>query len=701
MLCAGLTVSTAGVGAQTAQRTPSVGSLGEVVVTGESDGLPAPYAGGQLSRGSGLGMLGNTSTMESPFSSTSYTAEVIENQQSRTIGEVLVNDPSVRTTTAAGGFSEDIQVRGFGIAGGDVGLNGLYGLTSASRVPTEIVERVDLLKGPGTLINGVPPGGSIGGSVNVMTKRAAAEPLTRLGVGYLSEGQYGTSVDIGRRFGENKEWGVRLNGAYRDGEASIDRGKQQVGIGAIGLDYRSGRVRWSLDAYTAREDIRNFRPQIGFQPTLLALPTPPDNRSNWFPGTRLELEDNVVASRVEFDINDRLTAYAGIGYRDGSARQVFPSTTTSMNALGNFTVRNGFYDSDSRTTSADIGLRGRFSTGSVNHAWVVSAADLRQEVGTAYVTSLRTSPSSIYTPSALPVITGARNDTARASEAHNYSVAIADTMSFAQDRVLVTLGLREQTVDLDNYSTTTGARTTRYKESALSPLAGIVFKLDPRVSLFGNYTEGLTRGGIAPTTARNAGEVFPPFKSEQFEAGVKVDWGRVMTTASVFQIARPNSLTDPTTNIYSFDGEQRNRGLELAAYGEPMRGLRLMGGLTFNDAKVQRAATFQGNDAYGIPDKTFNVGADWDVPGVQGLALTGRVIYTGSMYASNANTLSIPSWTRVDVGARYRTKIAGTTTVLRAGIENVGDRNVWLVSGNNYLTVSAPRTFVLSATFDF
>lgn len=698
MLCASLSFSAVGAAAQGAQ---PVSSLSEVVVTGESDGLSAPYAGGQLSRGSSLGMLGNTATMASPFSSTSYTSEVIENQQSRTIGEVLVNDPSVRTTTAAGGFSEDIQVRGFSIAGGDVGLNGLYGLTSASRVPTEIVERIDLLKGPGTLINGVPPGGSIGGSIDVTTKRAAAEPLTRVGVGYLSEGQYGTSVDIGRRFGENKEWGIRVNGAYRDGEASIDKGEQQVGIGAIGLDYRSGRVRWSLDAYTEREDIRNFRPQIGFQPTLLALPTPPDGRSNWFPGTRLELEDNVVASRVEFDINDSLTAYAGIGYRDGSARQVFPSTTTSMNALGNFTARNGFYDSYSKTTSADVGLRGRFATGSVGHAWVVSAADLQQELGNAYVMSSGTVPSNIYNPSALPVIAGARNAPTRASEAHNYSVAIADTMSFAQDRLLLTLGLRHQTVDLDNFSTVTGAQTASYKESALSPLAGIVFKLTDKVALYGNYTEGLTRGGVAPTTARNAGEVFPPYKSEQFEAGVKVDWGRVMTTASVFQISRPNGLTDPTTNIYSFDGEQRNRGLEFAAYGEPIRGLRLMGGLTFNDAKVQKAAAFQGNDAYGIPDNTFNVGADWDVPGLQGLALTGRVIYTGSMYASNANTISIPGWTRLDVGARYRTKLAGKGVVLRAGIENLTDKNVWLVSANNYLTVSAPRTFVLSATFDF
>ncbi|HYP86131.1 TonB-dependent siderophore receptor [Variovorax sp.] len=697
---AGLVLGAAGAAAQGIE---TAGTLREVVVSGEAEGLPAPYAGGQMARGSSLGILGTTDTMSSPFSSTSFTEQLIQDEQARTIGDVLINDASVRSTTAAGGFSEDIQVRGFTLANGDIGLNGLYGLTSSTsnRVPAEIVERVDVLKGPGTLINGIPPGGSIGGSINVLTKRAGDEPLTRVGLGYLSDSQFGTTVDIGRRFGQDNAWGIRVNGAFRDGEASIDNGNQQVGLGAVALDYRGSRVRWSLDAFTQREDTDNFRPQIGFQPTLTALPEPPDSRMSWFPDTTLKMEDNVVASRLEVDISDHLTAWAGIGYRDGSADQMFPTTSVSMDALGNFTVRNSFYDSYSKSTSADIGLRARFATGSVGHNLSLSASNLDQEQGNAYVTSSGVARSSIYNPAALPLVTAARNDPRKASEAQNYSIAVADTLSFAQDRLLLTVGLRDQTVELNNFSTTTGAQTSTYKESAVSPLAGVVFKATGNISVYGNYTEGLTRGATAPATAANAGEVFAPFKSQQYEAGVKFDWGSFMTTASLFQISRPNSMTDPATNLYSFDGEQRNRGLELAGYGEPVRGLRLMGGLTFNDAKVTRAAQYQGNDAYGVPDANVSLGADWDVPGVQGLALNGRIIYTGSSYASNANTISLPSWTRYDIGARYRTNVGGKGLVLRAGIENLTDENVWLVSGNNYLTVSAPRTFVLSATMDF
>ncbi|EWM43062.1 tonB dependent receptor family protein [Bordetella holmesii 41130] len=267
---------------------------------------------------------------------------------------------------------------------------------------------------------------------------------------------------------------------------------------------------------------------------------------------------------------------------------------------------------------------------------------------------------------------------------------------------MITGGLRQQRVALDNYSTSTGDLTSSYDESAVSPLAGVVFKPWSNVSLYGNFTSGLTRGGVAPATAANAGQVFSPYKSKQYEAGVKVDWGRVMTSASVFQIKRPNALTDPTTNVYSFDGEQRNRGFELAATGEVVSGLRMMASATFYDAKITRSAggVNDGNDANGVPDSTFNLGVDWDMPWVQGLSLNARVIHTSSAWFNAANTIRLPSWTRYDVGARYSTRMMGHAIVFRANIENLFNKSYWLASGT-YASVAAPRAVLLSAQIDF
>lgn len=674
--------------------------LPTVNVTGAGGSLPSAYAGGQVATGGSLGILGTSNVMDVPFSTTNYTEQTLEDLQARTLADVVVNESSVRMLTSTSGFGEDFQIRGYTVSSGDVGLNGLYGLASASRMPTAIMERVEVLKGPGTLMNGISPNGSIGGGINIVTKRAADDPLTRVTTTYQSKGQLGSQFDVGRRFGEDNAWGIRVNGVYRDGATSIDNGNQQQTVGAVGLDYRGKRLRWSLDAYDQREDTDNFRPQIGFQSNVTSLPSPPSGHRNFFPGTKLKLQDSTVATRLEYDVTDHITVYGAAGYRYGSADQTFPSGPAD--AQGNFTVTNAYYDSYSKTSTGDIGVRARFDTLGVGHTLTLGATQLDQEAGNFYVTSATRAASNLYHPSALPPVTGDRQSPGKASETRLSSVALTDTLSFANDRLLITGGLRDQRVVLDNYSTTSGARTSSYDESAVSPLAGIVFKPISNVSLYGNFSSGLTRGGIAPATAANAGQVFAPYKSKQYEAGVKVDWGSVITSASVFQIKRPNSFTDPDTNLYSFDGEQRNRGLELSAYGEVMRGLRMMASTTFYDATLTRTAggANDGNDANGVPNSTFNLGVDWDTPWIRGLSLNARVIHTSSTYFNAANTLTVPAWTRYDIGARYIAEIMGKPVVFRANIENLFNKDYWLVSGT-YTTVAAPRTFLLSAQIDF
>ncbi|MEK9940745.1 MAG: TonB-dependent siderophore receptor, partial [Methylotenera sp.] len=141
------------------------------------------------------------------------------------------------------------------------GVNGLFGLTSTTRLPLEMVERVEVLKGPGTLVNGIPPSGSVGGSVNLVTKRADDTPLTRLTTTYLSESQLGAHIDVARRFGENNEWGVRVKGLKRSGEGTIDRGDNDTTLGTLAIDYRGEKLRWSMDAMLQNDDIKEFRPQ--------------------------------------------------------------------------------------------------------------------------------------------------------------------------------------------------------------------------------------------------------------------------------------------------------------------------------------------------------------------------------------------------------------------------------------------------------
>jgi len=92
------------------------------------------------------------------------------------------------------------------------------------------------------------------------------------------------------------------------------------------------------------------------------------------------------------------------------------------------------------------------------------------------------------------------------------------------------------------------------------------------------------------------------------------------------------------------------------------------------------------------------------VPGVQGLSLNARAVYTSSQYANVTNTQELPSWTRYDAGLRYTTAIGSKVVTIRGRVDNLFNKNYWASTGgssSNYLVLGSPRTFTLSAALDF
>lgn len=660
---------------------------------------------GGVARRGGLGVLGAGDIMDSPFSTTNYTSQLLEDQQARTLADAVVNEASVRVQTSTSGFSDDFQIRGFNVGSGDVGVNGLYGLSSGNRMPAAMMERVEVLKGPGTLMYGISPGGSIGGNINIVTKRAGDEPLTRVTGTFESKSIFGAHVDVGRRFGDAGEWGVRFNGVYRKGDNTLDASQTEFGLAALALDYRSSTLRWVVDAYAQREDTDGFRGQSSFRPNVTRIPAAPSGRRAMYPGVELTMRDSTVSSRIEYDLAPNLMLYAAAGYHYGASEQDFPSARgqDAIDMAGNLRISNAWYDAATRNKTAEVGARATVEGLGVKHLFTVSASRLEQETGSFYLSAPAATAvnSNIYHPVALPVMSGERQSPTKTSGTELSSVALTDTLSFLDDRLLVTGGVRKQKVVARNF-TPAGVRTTSYDESATSPLVGIVVKPMANVSVYGNFTSGLTRGSTAPLGTANVGEVFAPYKSKQYEAGVKLEQGKLLSGISVFQIDRPNAVTDPVTTIYSMDGNQRNRGLELSVMGEVVRNLRLMASATFYDAELQKTAggVNEGNDANGVPKRALSAGLDWDLDGVPGLSFNARAIHTSDIPFNAANTLHLPSWTRFDIGARYRTSVMGKPAILRASVENVADKAYWLANGT-FATAAAARTALVSAQFDF
>ncbi len=241
--------------------------------------LPAEYAGGQVARGARLGMLGNADVMDAPFSITSYTARTIEQQQARSVADLLqANDPSVRVVGGRGDLVDSYTIRGFSVQNADVAFNGLYGLLPFWRVPIEFAERVEVLKGPNALLGGISPGGSVGGTINLVPKRADDQPLTRVSVDWTQRGQLGTHLDIGRRFGENNAFGVRFNGVYRNGDTAVDHQSREFPMLSLGLDFRGERLRLSSDLLYQKESLEGVVRPLLTGPGTTHIPTPRTRR---------------------------------------------------------------------------------------------------------------------------------------------------------------------------------------------------------------------------------------------------------------------------------------------------------------------------------------------------------------------------------------------------------------------------------------
>ncbi|AZD48691.1 TonB-dependent receptor [Pseudomonas chlororaphis] len=664
------------------------------------------FAGGQVARRGSQGLLGSKDFMETPFSMTTYTSEVVKNQQARTLGDLIASDPSVRATNPAGGRYEQFTIRGFSLFNSDVAYNGLYGVLPTYTIDMEMADRVDILKGPTQLINGISPRGSVGGGINVVPKRATDKPITELTGSYASDSQVGGAVDIGRRFGEDNKFGVRLNAVKQSGDTRWDHQSVDREMAVLGLDFRGERLRLSTDiGHTERDtDAPQERVQIGAN---AKVPDADDVRHNYAQSwSKARTKDTFGTVNAEYDVNDSIMLYGGVGARK-SNHDFLRHAVSITNDAGDFSVQPRDFTRDENVRTTTAGVRSWFHTGPVSHEVNLAASYFYMDFengGARYAAS----PSNLYNPRPTPTPSRpTRLDPKVYTENRFSGVALSDTLGFFDDRLLLTLGARWQRVKVDDWSD--GVKgDTAYDEEKVSPSGGLLFKATDQLSLYVNYMEGLSQGKIAPSTSINEDEIFPPFISRQVEAGAKYDAGAFALTAAVFRIKQPAYETNATTRVFGPNGKRQNDGVELSVFGEPLKGFRLLGGVMYIDSELKDTTngTFDGNRAPATPKYNVNLGAEWDVPKVQGLTLTARGIYSSSQYLDQANSKEIDSWERFDLGARYAFKLDDKDITLRANVENVLDKRYWSSAGASDdsepgLTLATPRTLLLSATVGF
>ncbi|WOX05208.1 TonB-dependent receptor [Microbulbifer pacificus] len=703
-------------GAAMAEDAPAQAALEEVEVTADGSQvvLSTEYAGGQVARGGRAGILGNLDMMDSPFFSTSYTSNLMLHQQAVSVADVLQNDPTVRVATGFGNFQELYLIRGFPVFSDDMTYNGVFGILPRQFVASQLLERVEVFRGASAFLNGAAPGGSgLGGGVNLVPKRAPGQALTQVTAGVEGNGNVYGALDLARRFGEGDSSGVRINLVERAGETAVEDQERDLSVFSVGYDYTGERLRLSADLGYQNHHIDAPRPAVT---PLGAIPKAPDADTNFAqPWTYTDEEQIFGVVRGEYDLTDSTSAWLALGMRDGTESNVLANPSAMADgATSTYRFDNARED---KVLSGETGIRTSFDTASVGHTVTVSASTFALESANAYAfSSFAGFAGDLYNPVAADApaadffVGGSLTNPHVTEKTDVSSLAISDMLSLLDDRLLVTLGLRQQNIETRYFDYNSGSPLSSYDDSALTPVAAVVVKPSETISLYANYIEGLQPGEIAPavsggTPVSNVGEVLEPYSSEQFEAGVKYDGGSFGGSLSAFTTSKPSSFVQD--GVFDTFGEQRNRGLELSLFGQPLENVRLIGGATLLNAEMTSTAgnLHEGNDAIGAPRVQFNLNAEWDLAGVPGLTLEARGLHTGSQYADAANTIEVGSWNRVDLGARYLTAIGDKPMTLKARVQNVADDNNWVSVGGypgaNYLVLGEPRTFLLSASLDF
>lgn len=707
---AATTDSTASKKSATPEETLTVVAKPDDNFKAGGDQLVPAYLDGQIANGGRVGMLGEQDAKNVPFNVIGYTNKMIQDQQATTLKDVVANDASVQNVQGYGNFAETYRIRGFDLDGDDMTFGGLAGVMPRQVVSTQMIDRVEVFKGSNALINGSASSG-VGGMINLEPKHAEDTPLTRIGVDYTSSSQIGTTLDAGRRFGDDNQWGVRVNVLHREGETAIDNEKRRATVASVGLDYRGDKLRTSLDMGYQKQEYHGGRLGVNVSGVDF-IPEVPRATSNYGQDwVYSNLESEFGMARAEYDIAPDWTLYGAMGGQHSHETGAYASPSLK-DEDGTATIGRMDTNKIVDAFSGMAGVRGKFDTGFVSHSVNVGYSALTKREKTSYGMALTPQATNIYdtSPVAAPTNTyfgGDLDDPRPTSRVRTEGLLLSDTLGFVDDKILLTVGARHQKVVVRNYAYGTAEEDTdaRFTKSRWTPGYGLVVKPWETVSFYANHIEALQPGDTASSGAVNVGQVTGISLSKQNEVGMKVDYGNIGGTLALFEIKKPTGIINPQTNVFGLYGEQRNRGVELNIFGEPIYGVRLNGSATWLDPKMSKTedGTWDGKNAIGVANFYTVLSAEYDIKPIEGLTALARVTHSGSQYADEANTKKLDSYTTLDLGMRYRMKVQQNDLTWRLGVENVTNEKYWsgVESYGTYIYQGDPRELKLSLSYDF
>lgn len=650
------------------------------------------------------GALGVQRLLDTPFSIDAINGELIRDRQASDINAAFRGDASV-TPISSGYTSETstFSVRGLQLDTlNGYHIDGLAVPSWASDLPLEAFQRISLLKGLGGFMYGF---GQPGGMLDFQVKRPGDRDRGRLRLGYASGGTWTEEADLAGRAGARRQFGARLDAVHEEGDTFVDRSSIRRDAASLGLDWKvSGNVDWHADGIYQKRQVRgapygiipcqDFGMCAADGPDAVHVPAPLDGSRRTVSTatgymTTFAFADTGVTWRLSPDWALRVDAG-----RSRQDRTNHDSAILLLDDTGSYGEYQYLGYTDWVYDTAQAILSGTVHTGPVTHDIVAGANWLNQT--TRYAPDTFTHDSylgfaNLADPGNFPAyIAPLARDLRRQQVIVQRAVFASDTLHFgAHWRAL--LGLRAMDYRQDGYNYfSDGARNAHYVRQEATPTLALMYKPHADTTVYASYVEGLEAGTSVGTQYRNAGRVYGPMRSRQYQVGGKLERGGWTLDSALFRIER--GLYYTRDGYYLQGGRARFDGLELSTRGPLTDALAVTTGVMWLDAVNRRAdPSIQGKRAYGAPRWQASLGLEYAVPGVPGLALgvDGRYVGDRPLEADNSNIVG--AYHVFDAGVRYRTRYGGHGVVWRLSVDNLTDRAYWLTSWQSILNQGTPR----------
>ena len=658
-----------------------------------------------------------------PISATVIGREQLQAAGARRLADLTRFDSSVSDAYNAPGYWDFLSIRGFVL---DNRFNyrreGLP-ISAETTIALDNKERIEILKGT----SGIQAGTSApGGLVNYVVKRPTTQNLRDVRLEISGNGSVLAGADLGGRFGDNQAFGYRLNVVQEELRPVTNNLNGKRSLVSLATDWRissdsvlEAEVEWSHKSQPS---------QAAYSLLGNTLPAPVDPRLNlnnqpWSQPSEFDALTGSIRFEQAINKDWRWSMQLGSQQLKTDDRLAYGFGCGAENNFDRY-CSNGTYDlydyrsdNEQRTQqAAALNLKGKLATGAVTHdlGLGLQASTVRNRyqrqaynyVGTGNVAGTAIVPAD-------PSLTSQNTN----RDERSLELSAQDAIRWS-DRFTTWLGLRSTSLQRDSVRTN-GSRPTTYSDTISTPWLAASYALGGGQTAYASYGEGVESQVVPNRTAQytNAGVALPALKSRQVELGIKGDSRLAQDLLSwqlaLFRIVRPMTNLEDCANLGltpclgQNDGEAVHSGLEASTQWRTGP-WRLNGGVTVINALRQGSTVNPGANGKrptNVPDYLVRAQATWRVTGMPGMELQAGLSHEGPRAVLADGSISLPSWTRLDAGVRYDTRMGNTPTTWTLGIENLLDSRYWQESpsqyGHVYLYPGAARTLRLAMQASF